>query len=104
MKERPALLVKFLPLELSKLGQCVIKSTTPLQDPFHYLNYFILGSTNLLHPITLAQGDSAVLEGLEIDCNTERSPQLIIARIALPDTSGSSNTSILTPHDLMYYS
>ena len=88
MKKGQALLVKFLSLELSKLGQCVIESTTPLQDPFHYFNYFILGSANLLHPITLPQSDSAVLEGLEIDCNTERSPQLIIASIALPDTSG----------------
>ena len=59
MKKGQALLVKFLPLELSKLGQCVIESTIPLQDPTHYFKYFILGYTNLLHPITLAQSDSA---------------------------------------------
>lgn len=48
----------------------------------------VLAGTDLLGGIAVTQGEGAVLNGLEVNSDTEGCAQLVVARVTLADTGG----------------
>lgn len=48
----------------------------------------VLAGTDLLGRVTVTQGDGVVLDGLEVNGDTEGSTQLVVSGVTLSDTGG----------------
>lgn len=100
-----ALLYTLLDLLASELGQTLDNigpSLVFIDEGLDSLQNLILAGTNLLGRVAVAQGDGVVLDGLEVDGDTEGSAQLVVTGVTLANagrrvihTAGNTQTAQL---------
>ena len=75
----------------SELGQAladILPGLVTLDKGLDGLQNLVLGSTDLLGGIAVAQSEGVVLDGLEVDGDTEGCTELVVAGVTLADTGG----------------
>jgi hypothetical protein len=85
------LISNLLDLLGSELGQTladILPGLVAIDKRLDSLQDLVFGSTDLLGGIAVAQSESVVLNGLEVDGDTERCAELVVAGVTLSDTGG----------------
>ena len=79
-------LLDFLTGEFRQPLGHVLPGLVAIDERLERLKDFVLAGTDLLGGVAVAEGEGLVLDRLEIDGDTERSAQLVVAGITLADT------------------
>ena len=85
------LLIDLLNLLASELRQAlddIRPSLLAVGERLESSHDLVLAGTDLLGRVTVAQGDGVVLDGLEVDSDTEGSTQFVVTGVTLSDTGG----------------
>jgi hypothetical protein len=86
-----ALLSTLLDLLGSELRQAladIVPGLVAIDKRLDSLQDLVFGSTDLLGGIAVAQSEGVVLDGLEVDSDTERCAELVVTGVTLADTGG----------------
>jgi hypothetical protein len=81
-------LLNLLASELRKTLGNVLPGLLAISERLDSLEDIVLAGTDLLGGVTVAEGEGVVLDGLEVDGDTEGSAQLIVTSVTLTNTGG----------------
>jgi len=80
--------LKLLSFEDGQLGLDILPGLAAVDERLDGSDDLVLLGAHLASAVALAQGDGAVLEGLEVDGDAEGGAELVVAAVPLADRSG----------------
>lgn len=81
-------LLHFLASELGQALDDILPGLITISERLDCLQDLILTGADLAGAVTVTQGDAVVLNGLEVDSDTEGGTKLVVTSVTLTDTGG----------------